>query len=71
MARMRTKKTVRKDLRCEECGGVNTIHRKLSRDKATGHYKHLHCIVCGRRTRHVELDRFALRNGGARDGSNS
>jgi len=47
-----------KDLECIECGHIMTIQRKNSKNRATGHIKHLWCIRCKKRTRHIELDEF-------------
>ena len=55
--------TVRKDLKCIKCGNVQQIHRRTGRNKPAGHKKGLHCIVCGKKTKHEELPEFW--NGGS------
>lgn len=49
----------RKELECVACGLTQTIQRRNSRDKASGHIKHLWCPKCLKRTPHVEQDEFA------------
>ena len=44
-----------KRLECVECGCIQSIQRRESKDKKDGHIKHLWCIVCERRVEHKEL----------------
>ncbi len=43
-----------KVLRCPKCNKTQTIRRKRSRNKKTGHVKHLYCHNCLKETGHVE-----------------
>jgi hypothetical protein len=47
-----------KTLECVHCGGIQTIQRKDSKDRPSGHIKHLWCSMCKARRPHIELDEF-------------
>jgi ssDNA-binding Zn-finger/Zn-ribbon topoisomerase 1 len=42
-------------LQCENCGNVQTIHRKRSKMKEKNHLKHLYCFRCKETTKHLEV----------------
>ena len=43
------------DLVCMSCGSVNTICRKLRKQKSVGHIKHMYCHICMDITSHYEV----------------
>ena len=47
--------TIKKTLKCTECGNLIVIHRKLSNNKKEGHLKNLYCIKCKKEVNHIEL----------------
>lgn len=49
-------KTTSVKLKCEECGHVFPIARKMGKTKKEGHIKHLWCIQCKAETGHIEQD---------------
>ena len=48
-------------LRCLKCKNIQTIFRRKGKLREIGHYKHIYCIYCKKRTRHVEIDEFSLK----------
>jgi ribosomal protein L33 len=54
--RMKNPKTIQKVLRCTVCGMVMSIWRKQSKNKASGHVKHMYCPKCNETTEHIELE---------------
>ncbi len=44
-----------KYLQCQKCNRMAIIHRKPGRDRRKGHYKHLWCPSCERKTKHKEI----------------
>ncbi len=55
--KVKTKKQslIIKKLECTQCGCIREIPRKLSRNKKTGHYKHMFCPTCNEKTKYIEL----------------
>ena len=51
-----TKKTIRTDLLCPECGNVFPIQRRVNRQKKTLHRKWLYCPMCQKTTNHIEIN---------------
>lgn len=49
-------RTVSTKLKCEECGNTQTIQRRVSRQKAKNHLKHMYCpSTCLEVTGHLEI----------------
>lgn len=48
-----------KRLECVKCGLIQPIWRKDSKNKLSGHLKHIWCPSCEKKTVHIELDEFA------------
>ena len=48
------RQTVETNLTCKECGNIQMIRRKLGRQRAPGHVKHIYCYKCQAVTAHVE-----------------
>ena len=49
-------RTIATKLQCEECGNIQTIHRRVSRQKAKNHLKHMYCYdKCRVITGHREI----------------
>lgn len=46
-------------LKCPICKNTQTINRRLGRLKKPGHRKHLWCPICQKRTKHIELGKYA------------
>lgn len=47
-----------KTLECVHCGSIQVIQRKDSKDRPSGHIKHLWCPTCKARRPHTELNEF-------------
>jgi hypothetical protein len=50
------KRTVRKYLRCIECGEVFVIYRRIGHNRKKNHIKNLYCYKCKKVTQHRELN---------------
>ena len=48
-------------LKCPYCKNIQIIFRRKGKLREMGHYKHIWCINCKKRTRHVEIDEFSLK----------
>jgi len=46
--------TIVKSMKCPKCNNIQTIRRKRNKNKKTGHRKPLWCIICQKRTLHIE-----------------
>lgn len=44
-------------LKCPDCGNVQSIYRKLNKQREEGHCKHLWCYRCRAVTKHTEHKR--------------
>jgi len=52
--RHHVKRLLDKTLKCSECGNVQVVYRLPSRNKKTGHIKHMYCPYCKVETAHIE-----------------
>lgn len=52
---MKKQKCCTSNFSCQVCGNVIPLPRKISRQRALGHKKHLWCVKCKRLTPHTEL----------------
>lgn len=43
-------------LRCLNCNNVQTIYRRKAKLREMGHFKHIYCYKCKKRTKHIEFD---------------
>ena len=48
-------RTIMKELKCTVCGDVFPIQRRINRNRAKGHIKHLWCLKCREVTAHKEI----------------
>lgn len=57
MARGRKTKTTATQLKCTECGNIQTIHRRRGKQKKKNHVKHMYCYSedCKETTAHLEV----------------